>query len=219
MVALWVWHSASSRLCCTHPTWPHCPTPPAHSPSPPPLTAQVPKSVASQLQSSNLEFIDVIEYNPAFISASPYRIFVRTESPFLKDKLDVRMTMTIEEAEGGAACRQVGGARQGACGGHQRWGHCCCKVLGTRRVSVLSWQFPARTPSPQLHPHPRPHCHLPPPVQILEGHIRVKMFGVGRIVEGIVKDSLQNVRCAGLAWRHQRQMLGRLCSWMGQAVQ
>ncbi|PRW59437.1 hypothetical protein C2E21_2158 [Chlorella sorokiniana] len=93
----------------------------------------VPKSVASQLQSSNLEFIDVIEYNPAFISASPYRIFVRTESPFLKDKLDVRMTMTIEEAEGGAACRQI-----------------------------------------------------------LEGHIRVKMFGVGRIVEGIVKDSLQN---------------------------
>lgn len=45
--------------------------------------------------------------------------------------------------------------------------------------------------------------------QILEGHIRVKMFGVGRIVEGIVKDSLQNVRCAlsgstrGVAMLHE----------------
>lgn len=91
---------------------------PVRAPSPPcPLCCplQVPKSVASQLQSSNLEFIDIIEYNPAFISAAPYRIFVRTESPFLKEKLDVRMTMTIEEAEGGAACRQVGrgGAARG----------------------------------------------------------------------------------------------------------
>jgi hypothetical protein len=30
--------------------------------------------------------------------------------------------------------------------------------------------------------------------QVLEGHIRVRMFGVGRIVEGIVKDSLTKVR-------------------------
>lgn len=29
-------------------------------------------------------------------------------------------------------------------------------------------------------------------LQVLTGHIRVNMFGVGRIVEGIVKDSLQN---------------------------
>lgn len=28
--------------------------------------------------------------------------------------------------------------------------------------------------------------------QVLQGHIKVNMFGVGRIVEGIVKDSLQN---------------------------
>ena len=28
--------------------------------------------------------------------------------------------------------------------------------------------------------------------QVLQGHIRVSMFGVGGIVEGIVKDSLKN---------------------------
>lgn len=93
----------------------------------------VPKSVAGQLQSSNLEFHDIIEYNPAYIAAPPYRIFVRTESPFLKDKLDIQLTLTIEEVEPGVSCRQI-----------------------------------------------------------LEGHIRVKMFGVGRIVEGIVKESLDN---------------------------
>lgn len=48
-------------------------------------------------------------YNPAYIASPPYKIFVRTESPFLKDKLDVRMTLTIEELDGGASCRQVGG--------------------------------------------------------------------------------------------------------------
>ncbi|KAL4425872.1 hypothetical protein ABPG75_009888 [Micractinium tetrahymenae] len=93
----------------------------------------VPKSVAGQLQSSNLEFHDIIEYNPAHIASPPYKIFVRTESPFLKDKLDIQLTLTIEEVEPGVSCRQI-----------------------------------------------------------LEGHLRVKMFGVGRIVEGIVKDSLIN---------------------------
>lgn len=33
--------------------------------------------------------------------------------------------------------------------------------------------------------------------QVLEGHIRVRMFGVGRIVEGIVKESLANVSWGG----------------------
>lgn len=47
------------------------------------------------------------EYNPAHIATPPYRIFVRTESPFLKDKLDVSLTLTIEEVEPGVSCRQV----------------------------------------------------------------------------------------------------------------
>lgn len=93
----------------------------------------VPKGVASQLNSNQLEFHDIIEYNPAYISSPPYKIFVRTESPFLKDKLDIQLTLTIEELDDGARCRQI-----------------------------------------------------------LEGHIHVKMFGVGRIVESIVKDSLHN---------------------------
>lgn len=47
------------------------------------------------------------EYNPAHIAAPPYKIFVRTESPFLKDKLDIQLTLTIEEVEPGVSCRQV----------------------------------------------------------------------------------------------------------------
>ncbi|KAI3438551.1 hypothetical protein D9Q98_000979 [Chlorella vulgaris] len=93
----------------------------------------VPKAVANQLQQKELEFHDVIEYNPRCIASPPYTLAVRTESPFLKDKLDVQLTLTIEELEGGASCRQI-----------------------------------------------------------LEGCIRVRMFGVGRIVERIVKESLQN---------------------------
>ncbi len=81
----------TQNLCPGHATHAASPALQTHACRPsPPLPShpsQVPKSVASQLQSSNLEFIDIIEYNPAFISASPYRIFVRTESPFLKDKL------------------------------------------------------------------------------------------------------------------------------------
>lgn len=135
---------------------------------------QVPKSVAGQLQSSNLEFHDIMwvlplppaaapqavlpesprgrsisllstlqpectprlagpvdeppvnsppppagacrrEYNPAHIASPPYKIFVRTESPFLKDKLDIQLTLTIEEVEPGVSCRQVrAGPRRGS---------------------------------------------------------------------------------------------------------
>jgi hypothetical protein len=63
--------------------------------------------VANQLQQKELEFHDVIEYNPRCIASPPYTLAVRTESPFLKDKLDVQLTLTIEELEGGASCRQV----------------------------------------------------------------------------------------------------------------
>lgn len=186
-------HGGCPPAACGHPRCPR--SQPVRAPSPPcPLygTQQVPKSVASQLQSSNLEFIDIIEYNPAFISAAPYRIFVRTESPFLKEKLDVRMTMTIEEAEGGTACRQV-------------WrGEAVMGILPSARTEGFDVWVPRRgVPSSAVVRSLQlatvhTHCSLGSRLQqILEGHIRVKMFGVGRIVEGIVKDSLQNVRCVG----------------------
>lgn len=107
----------------------------------------MPKSVASQLQSSNLEFIDVIEYDPAAIAAPPYRIFIRTQSPFLGDKLDVRMTMTIEEAEGGAACRQVG-AGQGPTGAGG--GDAC--------IVCAAAQHPLHLSLTPHHPHASHRC-------------------------------------------------------------
>lgn len=55
-----------------------------------------------------------------------------------------------------------------------------------------------------------------PCVQILEGHLRVKMFGVGRIVEGIVKDSLINVSKGGVPASRvhpQVQLKMATCCW------
>lgn len=59
-----------------------------------------------------------------------------------------------------------------------------------------------RIECPALHPLGSARAlMLYPPArmlrQVLEGHIRVRMFGVGRIVEGIVKDSLTKVRGGG----------------------
>ncbi|GAB4823916.1 hypothetical protein N2152v2_010962 [Parachlorella kessleri] len=92
----------------------------------------VPKGVQGQANAKAIEFHDIIEYNPALIERPPFRINVKTESPFLGDKLDVRLELVIEEVDENT-CRQV-----------------------------------------------------------LQGYIRVNMFGVGRIVESIVKDSLTN---------------------------
>ena len=66
----------------------------------------------------------------------------------------------------------------------------CWAPAGPPPFAAPKRQFSAAAPRPAA---PAPAL---PPFQILEGHIRVKMFGVGRIVEGIVKDSLQNVRAA-----------------------
>jgi hypothetical protein len=163
----------------------------------------VPRGVAGQLQSSNLEFHDIIEYNPAHIAApGPYKVFVRTESPFLKDKLDIMLTLTIEDVEPGVSCRQVrcwGGKSSGGaawlraniwtpaallCSAAQP----CCEQVDHHR------RRPATTTPSHTTCRLRLSACLPPLLQVLEGHIRVKMgFGVGRIVEGIVKDSLHNV--------------------------
>eukprot|EP00887_Chlorella_sp_A99_P004576 scaffold4.g4576.t1 len=98
----------------------------------PEFGAWVPKGVAGSVKSSQLEFVDIVEYRPSEIVQSPYRIFVRTESPLLGDKLDIRMTLTIEEVDA-ESC-----------------------------------------------------------VQRLEGTIHVGIFGVGRVVESIIRDSLVN---------------------------
>ena len=94
--------------------------------------------VGGKLEGSALEFHDIIRYRPDDIAAPPYRIYVRTESPFLGDKLNIQLTLTIEEVEKGVSCRQV-----------------------------------------------------------LEGVISVRMFGLGRIVEAVVNDSLTNVSVGG----------------------
>lgn len=74
----------------------------------------------------------MLEYRPELIEREPFQINVKTESPFLGNKLDVQLKLIIEAVDENT-CRQV-----------------------------------------------------------LAGSIKVNMFGVGRIVEGIVKDSLQN---------------------------
>jgi hypothetical protein len=48
----------------------------------------------------------IIEYNPALIQRPPFQINVKTESPFLGDKLDVRLELLIEEVDENT-CRQV----------------------------------------------------------------------------------------------------------------
>ena len=50
--------------------------------------------------------LQIIEYNPALIERPPFRINVKTESPFLGDKLDVRLELVIEEVDENT-CRQV----------------------------------------------------------------------------------------------------------------
>lgn len=92
----------------------------------------VPKSVQGQANGKSIEFHDVLEYRPELIEREPFQINVKTESPFLGNKLDVQLKLIIEAVDENT-CRQV-----------------------------------------------------------LAGSIKVNMFGVGRIVEGIVKDSLQN---------------------------
>lgn len=54
-------------------------------------------------------------------------------------------------------------------------------------------------------------CSTAGAVQVLEGHIRVRMFGVGRIVEGIVKESLQNV---SPPWGTQRRWFWTARNWL-----
>lgn len=96
----------------------------------PKFGAWVPKAVQRQLAAGTVDFHDIIEYRPEYLAASPYKILIRTLSPFLGDRLDVRMTLSVE--------------RLG-----ERW----CR-------------------------------------QSLEGHVNVQLLGVGRVVEGIVRDSL-----------------------------
>lgn len=134
---------------------------------------------------------------------------VRTESPFLGDKLDVRMTLTVEEAEGGAACRQVG--RRAVPGDLERWGACSTlwmrlRLLEERQQSAAGCRAHRSPAAPAAHPPSQRSAAPTVWPQVLEGHIRVKMFGVGRIIEGIVKDSLHNVsergsRAGGLGRR------------------
>lgn len=90
----------------------------------------------------------------------------------------MRFTMTVEEVDGGAACRQVRAPARNA-----------AQQLPDGAQERL-WQRSQRSTSQA----PLPPACLPACLQVLEGHIRVRMFGVGRIIEGIVKDSLQNVR-------------------------
>lgn len=103
-----------------------------------------------------------------------------------QDKLDIQLTLTIEEVEPGVSCRQVS---SGACGWSRGCG-CSPGVHAQPWLSGLCGFFPLRCLRSHARASSRPH-------QILEGNLRVKMFGVGRIVEGIVKDSLTNVSARG----------------------
>jgi len=76
----------------------------------PEVASWVPSAVRNAAASSTeIEFNDIIEYRMEDISYPPYRLHVRTESPFLGQKLHVRTTLTIEDMGGGRSRQTLSG--------------------------------------------------------------------------------------------------------------
>jgi len=62
----------------------------------PDLAAWVPASVRKHVTSAaEIEFVDELTYERSALEAPPYRIHVRTSSPFLGERLRIEATMTI----------------------------------------------------------------------------------------------------------------------------
>jgi hypothetical protein len=84
----------------------------------PDLAAWVPASVRKHVTSAaEIEFVDELTYERSALEAPPYRIHVRTSSPFLGERLRIEATMTIAPVDewhcthsyqGTISCRMFG---------------------------------------------------------------------------------------------------------------
>ena len=62
----------------------------------PEISSWVPSALRNAIaNASEIEFHDIIEYRPSDISGPSYKLHVRTESPFLGDKLNVTTTLEL----------------------------------------------------------------------------------------------------------------------------